>query len=96
MCNHNIYANLGRVDLNCHPKWSILGSASLRNLRLETKRFFSLVLYNFPVVFISCLDERFALCTLNSLGISHFNEYRVPKTMIGSLITINVKVSRCF
>ena len=50
MCNHNIHANLGRVDLNCHPKWSILGSASLRNLGRKIKCYFLLVLYNFLMV----------------------------------------------
>ena len=40
MCNHNIHANSGRVDLNYHPKWSILGSASLRNLRRKIKCYF--------------------------------------------------------
>jgi hypothetical protein len=40
MCNHNIHSNSGRVDLNCHPKWSILGSASLRNLRQKINFFY--------------------------------------------------------
>jgi hypothetical protein len=55
MCSHNIYANSCRVDLNYHSKWSILGSASLHNLRQKTKHFLLLVLYNLPLVFISFL-----------------------------------------
>jgi hypothetical protein len=47
MCSHNVHANSGRVDLNCHPKWSILGSASLRNLRPKTKCFFYLYCITF-------------------------------------------------
>ena len=42
---HNTHANLGQVDLNYHPKWSILSSASLRNL---------LVLYKSNVVYFTC------------------------------------------
>ena len=40
MCSHNIHANSGRVDLNCHPKWSIVGRTLLRNLRRKIKCYF--------------------------------------------------------
>ena len=40
MCSHNIHANSGQVDMNRHPKWSILGSTSLHNLRQEIKCYF--------------------------------------------------------
>ena len=47
MCSHNVHANSGRVDLNCRPKWSILGSASLRNIRQKTKCFFTCIIQLF-------------------------------------------------
>ena len=56
ICSHNVHANLSHVDLNRHPKWSILGSTSLRNLQRETKCYFLLELYNFPMIFTSFLD----------------------------------------
>ena len=59
--------NLGWVDLNedkyvsqfklSRPKWSILDNTPPCNLRQIIKCYFLLVLYNFPVVFISFLDS---------------------------------------
>jgi hypothetical protein len=77
MCNHSIHANSGRVDLNCHPKWSILGSASLRNLRRKIKCYFFPCTLQFSSGFHFILRLIICFMYVNSLENSHFDEYCV-------------------
>jgi hypothetical protein len=45
ICSHNVHANSGWVNLNYHPKWSIVGSTSLDKFRRKTKcHFFTWIL----------------------------------------------------
>jgi hypothetical protein len=63
--------------MNCHPKWSILGSASLRNLRRKIKCYFFTCTLQLSSGFHFILELIFFLRTLNSLENTHLNEYCV-------------------